>query len=193
MADEVEKPEEAPEPVEPETPEVPTEVPLEEKVDYEALAEARKEALEAAEALIIKNKAIARRHKTDAEEPVAEEDMPLTRKDLAEALSNFQPNREVETEESKRLSEATKRVKELEAKNSEIVRAMKAKDGAITKAPANYRDPMGGSEPKISANDAKGIKDAGYAWDGGKRMWRKKLPDGRYAQFRNLKDKEEIV
>lgn len=198
MADEIEtKVEEAPEPVEVEKPETEEKPEATENLEKDnenllkAELEAQRERAEAAEALIIKNKAMAKRHKDDDPEEIPEEERPITRKELEEALSNFKPKSE-ESDEAKRLAEANRRIKEIEAQKAEIARALKSKEQVTTAEPGTHRDPTPGAMPKISAIDAKGLKDSGYTWDGIKRLWKKPLSGGKYLYTRNLQDKEWI-
>jgi hypothetical protein len=147
----------------------------EETIDYAALAQAEKERADAAEALIIKNKKISQRHTDDA---VPEEEKPITRKDLEAALASFKPTG-TDPDEN-RFAEAQRKVKELEVKNAEIARALKAKGGVVTAAPGTHRDPMAASEPKLADADAYAYKQSGFSWDGKDRVFKKALPGKKF-------------
>jgi len=181
MADDIEnKPEETPEPIVEETkPDAPLN---EDKPNYEALAKAEKARADAAEALLIKNKAIAKRAKDGDELP--DEDKPITKKDLEAFRASLTPVKEEESPEEKALKEAKEK---LETVNAELVRALKGKSGINTNPAGTHQDPPQGDMPKISANDSKGLKSAGYEWDGVKRVWKKKLGNGQYLYAKDLK------
>ena len=183
MADDIEKKlVEASEPiVEEKKPEVPLE---EQKPDYEALAKAEKARADAAEALLIKNKAISKRNKEGGEIP--EEDKPITKKDLEEFKASFTPKGDDSLEE-KALKEAKENLAKLETTNAELARALKGKATINTNSAGTHQDPPEGDAPKISANDAKGLKSAGYVWDGVKRIWKKKLGGGKFLCAKDLK------
>lgn len=149
--------------------------------DYEALAQvneaialAEKERADAAEALIVKNKSLAKRHRNDSEEGIEEEDRPISRKDLEEALRDFKPIREEESEESKRLALAQQKVKEAEAKRGELARALKAKDSVINDSAETQRDGMQGNAPKLPDNSP--LKSYKHEGNG---VYSKKLASGK--------------
>ena len=104
MADEIEKKEEVTEEVIEITEETESESSsTEETVDYEALAKQERERREAAEALLIKNKRIAKRHEEVEEEPENEEDKPITRADLADILRTERHATQKELKEAQAL------------------------------------------------------------------------------------------
>jgi len=73
------------------------------------------------------------------------------------------------------------------AKSSEVERAAKAKETVGAGTSSVHRDPPATPEPKMSAADRKGIKDAGYVWDPVKRVYAKKLGGGKTLYMRDLK------
>lgn len=72
------------------------------------------------------------------------------------------------------------------SKTKEMARALQSKDNVSKDVAGTHRDAPQGSEPKLSASDAKGIKSAGYVWDGTKRLWKKPMPGGK--KFLYMKD-----
>lgn len=151
-----------------------------EEVDYEALAGANeavalaeKERADAAEALIVKNKKIASRHKDTDGEDVDEEDKPITRKELEEVLSTFNPRQEEESEEAKRLIEAQNKVKELTSKKDELARALKSKDTVRSDIASTHMDGEKPIEPKLAANSP--LKSYKHVSNG---VYSKELPNG---------------
>ena len=79
----------------------PTEESSSTEVDYEAVALAEQERANAAEALIIKNKRIEKRNE---EEPVDEEDRPITKRELASFLQSERHATQKELKEVQALS-----------------------------------------------------------------------------------------
>jgi len=123
------------------------EAPLQnEEIDYRALAEAEQARADAAEALIVKNKAIAKRAEVKEVETTT-----LTREEVLELIKANTPK--VETDDSieaTALVEANKKLAEMKAKNSEIARALKAKDGARNDTASTQFDGEKGTEPKLA-------------------------------------------
>lgn len=57
------------------------------------------------------------------------------------------------------------------SKNSEMARALKAKDNVSKDTAGTHRDAPEGDVPKLSSADATALKQVGYKWDGVKRVW----------------------
>ena len=76
--------------------------------------------------------------------------------------------------------------KKLLSEKSELGRALKSKDTVSKDVAATHKDAPEGSEPKISAVDAQGLKGAGYVWDGVKRAWKKPLGQGKHLWAKDL-------
>lgn len=83
-------------------------------------------------------------------------------------------------EQQVREARAIVHLPKLEATNSELKRALKSKGTASKDGASAYRDPMPGSAPKISAQDAGSYKKAGFVFDTKDKLWKKKLPTGKY-------------
>jgi hypothetical protein len=153
-----------------------------EEVDYKALAEAEKaradaaeEARLAAEALIVKNKAIAKRTENkDGEQPTLTEEKVLEMIKLATA-------KEDESPEAKALEEANKKVAEAKAKLAEIARAQKAKELARSDTAGTHFDGQLGTEPKLPDNSP--LKTFKYEGNG---IYSLKLASGK-TMFKNTK------
>lgn len=151
---------------------------LSKEIDYKALADAEKARADAAEALIVKNKAIAKREEKkndDGTEPLTEEKVAEI---VAKALA--QSKETDDSPEAKAYADAQAKVKELQAKNSEIARALKAKDG-VSKDPATtHRDGEKGVDPKLPDNSPlKAFKHEGNG------IYTLKLASGK-TMFKNL-------
>ena len=151
------------------------------KIDYKAIAESNAEMLaaekaraDAAEALITKNKALLKR-----QEIKDEEDKPLTRKEALELIEATKIRDDDDSVEAKALIDANKRVKELEAKNTEIARALKAKDGVSKDSTTTHFDGSPNSDPKLPDNSP--LKAYKYLGNG---VYSKKLVSGK-TMFRN--------
>lgn len=68
--------------------------------------------------------------------------------------------------------------KRLIAERNEALRALRGHSGVETNSAATHRDATKGTEPQLSPQDAKAIKDAGFTWNGTSRRYEKKLPNG---------------
>ena len=121
-----------------------------EEIDYKALADAEKARADAAEALIVKNKALVKREEKkndDGTEPLTEEKVAeIVQKALAQSKETD------DSPEAKAYAEAQAKVKELQAKNSEIARALKAKDSISKDSATTHRDGEQGTDPKLPDN-----------------------------------------
>lgn len=148
---------------------------LSKEIDYKALAEAQEARALAAEALIVKNKAIAKRAETKEGE-----DTGLTEERVLELIKTATAKNEDDSVEAKALEEANKRLKELQAKNTEIVRAFKAKDGVSKDTATTQRDGEKGTEPKLPDNSP--LKAFKYEGNG---IYSQKLASGK-TMFKNV-------
>lgn len=182
MAEEIEK-DEVIEETDKETEDTESDSSSTEETDYkalavmqEAIALAEKERADAAEALIIKNKKLSKRHADDEEEPA---EKPITESRLLEILKDFKPQKD--DEETNRLAEAQKKVRELQSKAEEILRASKAKGGVSSDTATTHRDGEKKVEPKLPANSP--LKS--YKYEGGG-VYSKKLVSGK-TMFVNTK------
>jgi hypothetical protein len=145
-----------------------------EEVDYKALADAEKARADAAEALIVKNKNIAKRQDIQSEEA-----KPLTRAEVLELIKTKETDDS--SAETKALDDANKRVKEIQAKNAELARALKSKDGVSSDSATTQFDGATGGEPKLPDNSP--LKAYKYMGNG---IYSKKLP-GDKTLFKNIK------
>lgn len=147
------------------------------EIDYKALADAERARADAAEALIIKNKAIAKRNQPDSD------DKPLTKADVQDIVSStFAELKEKSelTPEEKELETAKERIRQLEAQNEEKARALKAK-AAKTATATSQRDGDAPVAPKLPANSP--LRSYTYV---GKGIYSKKLANGKTI-YRNTK------
>lgn len=142
---------------------------LQKEIDYKALAEAEKARADAAEALIVKNKALAKR-----EDKKDGDGQTLTKDDVIEIVKTFTAKEADDSVEAKALEEANKRLKELQAKNAEIARALKAKDGVSKDSASTHFDGSSVSEPKLTDNSP--LKSYKYMGNG---VYSKKLANGK--------------
>jgi hypothetical protein len=77
-------------------------------------------------------------------------------------------------------AQAIANAKRLASKNGELKRALRSKDTASRDAAGTHRDPMEGTAPKMSAQDTESYKRAGFSFDAKDRLWKKKLPSGKF-------------
>lgn len=172
MADDIDKKEEElEEPKEetlgkPENPE--SDSSSKEETDYALLYEAEKERADAAEALIIKNKAISKRQAGKEGEP-----QTLSEERVLE-LIKLAKSEEDSSEEAKRLQEAQAKVKALEAKGAEIARALKNRDGSYSNPAGTHRDPEKQDDPKLPEGSP--LKSYTHVGNG---VYSKKLANGK--------------
>lgn len=157
-----------------------TEAPAEEtitpevEIDYKALADAEKARADAAEALIVKNKAIAKR------EVVKEGEVStLTEERVLELIKTNTVKNEDDSVEARAYTDAQAKVKELLAKNAEIARALKAKDGLSKDTATTQRDGEKGTDPKLPENSP--LKAFKYEGNG---IYSQKLSSGK-TMFKN--------
>lgn len=71
----------------------------------------------------------------------------------------------------------------------ELARALKSKETALHGTATVFRDTAPASEPKITAQDAQAIKQAGMVWDGKMRVYKKPLGNGTKHLFFDPKSK----
>lgn len=76
------------------------------------------------------------------------------------------------------------------AKIVEVGRALKSKETALHSSANTYRETGAAGEPKISANDAQALKQAGMVWDGKQRVYKKSLGNGSKHLFFDPKTKK---
>lgn len=82
--------------------------------------------------------------------------------------------------------------KRLKSTNSELTRAVKSKETVSKDSASAHRDPMAGTAPKQSADDAAAYKRAGFSYDTTKRIWKKVLPNKK-TLFKDPKTKRTWV
>lgn len=70
--------------------------------------------------------------------------------------------------------------KKLVSKNKELKRALGSRDTVSRDVGDGYRDPMAGTRPKLSAQDEASYKRAGFVFDTTSKLWKKKLPSGKF-------------
>jgi len=169
MADDIEKEEVSEDEDSTTTTETESTAPLqEEEIDYKTLAEAEKVRADAAEALIIKNKAIAKRREgKEGEEPSLTEERVQELIKAAIATTDESP-------EAKALAEAQRNLKVIQAKNAEIARALKNKATPQKEVAGTERDGEKGTEPKLpEGSPLKSYKHEGNG------IYSKKLANGK--------------
>ena len=66
------------------------------------------------------------------------------------------------------------------SKNAELARALRSKDTASKDTAGTHRDPAQGPAPKVSANSAASFKRAGFVLDTKDKIFKKKLPSGKF-------------
>jgi len=65
------------------------------------------------------------------------------------------------------------------ARNAELMRALRGKDSINRDTATTHRDAAIGTTPKLSSGDSASYKKAGFAYDNTKKVWTKKLPNGK--------------
>jgi hypothetical protein len=70
--------------------------------------------------------------------------------------------------------------KKILSKNKELGRALLSRKTASQDTATTHRDKMEGSTPKMNASDADSYKRAGYEYDAKNRVYKKKLPSGKW-------------
>ena len=139
----------------------------EQEIDYKTLAEAEKVRADAAEALIIKNKNIAKRQEGKEGEILLTEERVLELINQAKADTDESP-------EAKALAEAQKNLRVIQAKNTEIARALKNKGTPVKDVAGTERDGEKGTEPKLpEGSPLKAYKHEGNG------IYSKKMPNGK--------------
>lgn len=155
----------------------------EDTTDYKAIAEAEKaradaaeEARLAAEALIVKNKAIAKR-----QENKEGEQQPLTEDKVAEIVKNVLASTKAEDDspEAKALEEANKKLAETKAKLAEVARAQQSSEQKRSDSATTHFDGSKVTAPKIAENSP--LKDFKYEGNG---IYSQKLSSGK-TMFKN--------
>jgi len=69
--------------------------------------------------------------------------------------------------------------KRILGENSELKRALKSKQNVNNTSANTHQDEPSAGQPKMSPADAKALDLAGFKWNGTKRVYEKKLADGR--------------
>jgi hypothetical protein len=82
--------------------------------------------------------------------------------------------------------------KRLQSKNKELARAVASKDGVSKDIGGGHRDPLPGSAPKMSSSDEASYKRAGFEYDSAKKLWKKKLPTGKFL-YKDARTKKTYV
>lgn len=106
--------------------------------------------------------------------------------DEADAAYLFWKNRVVPTgnlEEDILFALGGLNYKRVIAQNSELKRSLQSKDTRNKDASGAVKDPTGTSETMLSSQDAQTLKASGMKWDGKKRLYSKKLKDGKTFFF----------
>ena len=70
--------------------------------------------------------------------------------------------------------------KRVVAKNSELARALRGREGVLTDSLGIYRDAPEGTAPKMDAATTASYKRAGFIYDPKDKLWKKKLPNGKF-------------
>lgn len=70
--------------------------------------------------------------------------------------------------------------KKLVSKNKELTRALGSKGTVSRDAAGSHRDPAPSTAPKMDSKDVASYKRAGFAFDATTKLWKKKLPTGKF-------------
>lgn len=81
--------------------------------------------------------------------------------------------------------------KRILAQNAELKRSLQSKENSNKDTTGTYRNPTSASEGKMSGDDAQAYKQAGFIWDGQKKVYKKSLSkDGKLFLFKDPKTKK---
>lgn len=102
----------------------------------------------------------------------------------AEAIIEIHANRtfpsHLSIEEQVKEAHAIANLGRWNSTNSELKRALRSKGTASRDVAGTHRDSMESPAPKISSKDAESYKRAGFAFDVKDKLWKKKLPSGKF-------------
>jgi len=70
--------------------------------------------------------------------------------------------------------------RKLTAEKAELMRALRNKDNVNRDSAGTHRDASIGTVPKLSSGDTAAYKRAGFAYDNATKVWKKKLPNGKF-------------
>jgi hypothetical protein len=80
----------------------------------------------------------------------------------------------------------------LVSKNKELVRSLQHKKTVNTDPSSSHRDPQAGSAPKMSDSDSASYARAGFSFDPTLKLFKKKLPNGKFL-FKDPKTKATYI
>lgn len=66
------------------------------------------------------------------------------------------------------------------SKNKELARALSSRDSVSKNFASAHRDGTEGVSPRMASDDLAAYKRAGFEYDGKSRVWKKKLPNGKF-------------
>lgn len=66
------------------------------------------------------------------------------------------------------------------AKNKELAAALHSRENASNDSASAFKDSPQSPSPKLSANDTKAYERAGFSFDTKDKVWKKKLPNGKF-------------
>ena len=105
-------------------------------------------------------------------------------KEEAELIAEIHKNRQFPTyltvREQVEEAQAIANRKRDASKRSELNRALKAKEGVSKDSAGTYRDGQEGTKPKLTPQDDASYKRAGFAYEPKDKVWKKKLPNGKF-------------
>lgn len=103
--------------------------------------------------------------------------------DEADYIMQLHRNRQwpeyLSLEEQLEEAHAIANKKKLLAKNSELMRALRSRDGVSRDTASSYRDSDVGTGVKMNASDKASYERAGFKYDAKQRLWLLKLPSGK--------------
>ena len=105
-------------------------------------------------------------------------------KEEAELIAEIHKNRQFPTyltvrEQVEEAQAIANRKRDI-SKTSELKRALKAKEGVSKDSAGTYRDGQEGTKPKLTPQDDASYKRAGFAYESKDKVWKKKLPNGKF-------------
>ena len=88
--------------------------------------------------------------------------------------------------------ETQKGIRKLISQNSELFRALKNKSISSKSFASSYQNEQPSNTPKISKQDEMSYARAGFIYDTKQKIWKKKLPNGKFlVKNTQIKDKNK--
>ena len=107
-------------------------------------------------------------------------DSPEEAELIVEIHKNRQYPSHLSMREQVEEAQAVANRKKLVSQKSELARALQGKRNVSKDNSGTFRDGQEGAKPKMASQDEASYKRAGFAYDTKDRLWKKKLPNGKF-------------